>query len=62
MQDVDDSCPRYVTMLHPPHGMGHQIGTFTTGLIISLFFNLTYVTGGFVDGCKPMPAIDQGIL
>ena len=51
-QEVNPGCPRYVAMLHPPHGIGHQIGTFTTGLIISLFFNLTYVTGGFVDGCE----------
>lgn len=46
---VDESCPRYVMMGRPQHGLGHQMGTFTTALITALYFNLTLVDSGFRD-------------
>lgn len=48
-QVVDATCPRYVTMEKPPHGLGHQMGTVTTALITALFFGLTYVNAPFTD-------------
>ena len=43
------------------HGMGHQIGTYTSGLIVSLIFGLTFVEGVFKDhthhGDYPFPGI-----
>ena len=58
---VDLNCPRYVTMIPPKHGMGHQIGTYTSGLIVSLIFGLTFVEGGFKDdtyhGIYPFPGM-----
>lgn len=48
-QVVDDACPRYVTMIKQENGLGHQLGTYTTALITSLFFNLTFVDSPFID-------------
>ena len=48
-------------MVPPMHGMGHQIGTYTSGLIVSLIFGLTFAEGGFKDetyhGHYPSPGI-----
>ena len=48
-------------MVPPMHGMGHQIGTYTSGLVVSLIFGLTFVEGGFKDhtyhGDYPFPGI-----
>lgn len=49
LQMVDKACPRYVTMMKQENGMGHQVGTYTTALITSLFFNLTFVDSPFID-------------
>lgn len=46
---MNRECPRYVTMGKPQHGLGHQMGTFTTTLITALYFNLTLVDSGFRD-------------
>lgn len=48
-QEVNSKCPRYVTMMKPSHGLGHQMGTFTTAMITALFFDLTYVDAPFLD-------------
>jgi hypothetical protein len=48
-QEVNAKCPRYVTMMKPTHGMGHQMGTFTTAMITALFFDLTYVDAPYSD-------------
>jgi hypothetical protein len=54
-QVVDESCPRYVMMGRPQHGLGHQMGTFTTALITALYFNLTLVDSGFRDDSTSPP-------
>lgn len=48
-QEVNAKCPRYVTMMKPTHGLGHQMGTFTTAMITALFFDLTYVDAPYSD-------------
>ena len=48
-QVVNESCPRYVIMGTTPMGMGHQLGTLTSALVVALFFDLTLVTNGFKD-------------
>jgi len=48
-QKVNAKCPRYVTMMKPTHGLGHQMGTFTTAMITALFFDLTYVDAPYSD-------------
>jgi hypothetical protein len=53
-QIVDEACPRYVTMMKPQHGMGHQIGTFTTTLITALFFNLTVADAPYRDDSESL--------
>lgn len=52
---MDESCPRYVMMGRPQHGLGHQMGTFTTALITALYFNLTLVDSGFRDDSTSRP-------
>lgn len=46
---MDHDCPRYVTMMKQRNGLGHQLGTYTTALITSLFLNLTLADSPFVD-------------
>lgn len=36
-------------MMKQENGLGHQLGTYTTALITSLFFNLTFVDSPFFD-------------
>ena len=50
---VDEKCPRYVVMMMKGgNGIGHQMGTYTTALITSIFMGLTLVSAPFVDQGK----------